>query len=116
MVRLGVVSAEVGVAGDGSLITTESRDGGLNRRRRVVGIFTMLTTCPAKDGKRKRNAMERASRLVEGVRQENVRRERQIGARSNNAPSWDVGGVCVVVEEEEGGRGRMIQECWSECE
>jgi hypothetical protein len=48
MARLGVVSAEVGVAGDGSLITAESRDGGLNRRRRVVGIFTMLTTCPAK--------------------------------------------------------------------
>jgi hypothetical protein len=37
--------------------------------------------------------------------------------KSNNAPSWDVGGavqdVCVVVEEEEGGRGRMIQERWS---
>jgi hypothetical protein len=36
--------------------------------------------------------------------------------KSNNAPSWDDGGavqeVCVV-EEEEGGRGRMIQECWS---
>jgi hypothetical protein len=32
MVRLGVVSAEVGVAGAGSLINAESRDGGINRR------------------------------------------------------------------------------------
>lgn len=58
MVRLGVVSAEVGVAGAGSLISAESRDGGLNRRRRVVGYFHDADNRSSKGREEKRNAME----------------------------------------------------------